>query len=108
MSFHFNLAVNLPGTAQGPVVKTLRSAIAKHVGEDGVGLTSKEQTELAVRRFLRSLYDRELQQVDVAEATAAKRVEMDEARDVIELGGQEIIVIERALHDKADDDWTEE
>ena len=61
--------------------------------------------ELAGRRFFRGLYDKELQRVDVAAATAFARSTMDTCRVTIATQEATIRSLEQALRDQAETDW---
>ena len=105
MAFNFNLAISIPGTPAGPVATTLKNAVMSHLGEDSDGLTPRQAGELACRRFLRGLYDKEIQRVDAANDTAAARTEIDTCRATIDTQIATIRSLEQALRDQAETDW---
>ena len=105
MAFNFNLAVSIPGTANGPIATTLRNAVDSHLGDDARGLTPKQAGELACRRFLRGLYNREVQRVDAANDTAVARAAIDTCRTTIATQEALIKSLEQTLRDQAETDW---
>ena len=105
MAFNFNLAVSVPGTANGPIATTLKNGVVSFLGEDADGLTPKQAGELACRRFLKGLHDKEVQRVDVANATATDRASLDAARGDITALEANIKTTEQGLRAQAEADW---
>lgn len=107
MSFDLNLNINIPGTSTGKVATTLRNAVVNHLNEEADGLTSKQAAQLAIRGFLKGLYTKEVQRVDVAIATSADRADIDAARALIEVKEVDIKVTERGIRSQAGADFEE-
>ena len=105
MAFNFTLLISIPGTSNGPIATTLENAVKSALGEDADGLTKKQAGELACRRFLKGLYDKEFQRVNVAAATESDRTTMDDNRASIDSLTAAIKATERILRDQADTDW---
>ena len=77
MAFNFNLAISLPGTANGPLADLAERGIRRALGEDASSLNRKEAAELAVRRYFVSLALKEWKGVDTAAATASTRTDLE-------------------------------
>ena len=105
MTFNFNLAISVPGTSSGTVAKTLENALRSALGGEADGLTRKEAGELFCRNAFRAAYVREVQRVDMAEATSDDRAAIDADRANITTKEASIKATEQALRAQADTDW---
>ena len=105
MAFNFNLAISIPGTANGPLATLAEGGIRRELGELASGLNRKAAGELAVRRYFVSLAWKEYKSVNIAAAVADKRAELDAHRSGGALNEVEIKDIERSMLDQFEADW---